>query len=104
MLEAEETVLGFNHAAVGERLARKWYFPEALALAVGNHHHPGGDGLSDVIHLADVLAHALGYGATAQVPPLRDDAWERLALGWERLEQLLPAMDGAAIEAGRFEF
>lgn len=101
--EAEQAVLGFDHAAVGERLARKWHFPEALVLAVGYHHSPGGDWLSDVIHLSDVLAHALGDGATVKVPPLRSDAWERLELGWERLEKLLPTMDDAMREAAHFE-
>ncbi|MCW8918798.1 MAG: HDOD domain-containing protein [Gammaproteobacteria bacterium] len=101
--EAEQAVLGFDHGAIGERLARKWHFPEELALAVGRHHCPGGDRLGDLIHLANVLAHALGYGATDKIPPLQEAAWERLGLGWERLEQLLPELDREAGEAARFE-
>lgn len=105
LLDAEQSVLGFDHAVVGGKLARKWHFPEVLALAVGGHHHPAEERLADLIHLADVLAHALGYGSGVldQVPPLCPSAWERLGLSWERLETLLPTLDREAGEAARFE-
>lgn len=104
LLAAEQTVLGCEHGTVGERLARKWHFPEALVLAVGRHHHPGGDRLGDIVHLADVLAHALGHAAGAQIPPLQPEAWARLGLSWRQLEALLPEMEREAAAAARLEF
>ena len=105
MLETERAVLGLDHGAFGEKLARKWRLPESLAVAMGRHHDPAGDRLCDIVHLADVLAHALDYGGHAQslVPPLQPGAWERLGLSWERLGELLPTIDQDAGEAARFE-
>lgn len=105
LLDAERAVLGRDHGQFGEKLARKWRFPETLAQALGHHHDPAGDRLGDLVHLADVLAHALEYGwrQESRVPPLQAGAWERLGLGWERLATLLPALDRAAGEAAQFE-
>lgn len=108
-LAAERTVLGFGHGTVGGKLAQKWHLPEALVLAIGRHHHPvpaESGHMMDLVHLADVLAHALGYGPEAddRVPPLLPDAWARLGLRWDRLEEMLPMLDRAAGEAARFEF
>lgn len=108
MLETERRQLGFDHAMVGELLARKWHFPAALAQAVGRHHLPDpadSTELADLIHLADVLAHALGYGGhnLDRVPPLAPQAWERLGMDWEQLGELLPALDDEANEAIHFE-
>lgn len=37
-LEDVEAELGFDHAAIGERLARKWKLPEGICEAIGRHH------------------------------------------------------------------
>lgn len=39
-LEEVEAELGFDHAAAGELLARKWKLPEAICEAIGRHHEP----------------------------------------------------------------
>jgi hypothetical protein len=39
-LEEVEAELGFDHAAAGEQLARKWKLPEAICEAIGRHHEP----------------------------------------------------------------
>lgn len=105
LMDAERTVLGTDHGSFGEKLARKWHFPETLAVAIGHHHDPVGDRLGDIVHVADVLAHALEHGwrPRSHVPPLQAGAWERLGLGWPRLEALLPELDRDAAEAARFE-
>jgi putative nucleotidyltransferase with HDIG domain len=94
-LAAERHVLGFDHAQVGGRLATRWHFPPAIAEAVAHHHAPcaapHGTYL-DVVHLADILAHALDLGQDvhAQVPPVDAGAWQRLALDAPTLAALLP--------------
>lgn len=39
-LQAEETILGINHAEVGEAMARHWHFPETITQPIAHHHHP----------------------------------------------------------------
>jgi putative nucleotidyltransferase with HDIG domain len=65
-LEAEQTILGTNHAEVGGRLLERWQFPDNLVRAVCHHHDPMRSkthtALAAGVHLADVLAHMLGHG------------------------------------------
>ena len=62
--EAEESVLGVSHAAIGGWLAERWNFPPALVEAVAKHHSPldakDNPELVGIIHCADVFAHRLG--------------------------------------------
>lgn len=69
--DAEREALGTDHAEVGGTLAEKWHLPPAVDLAIRWHHQPmgytGPNGWScvAVVHVANVMAHALGYGADA---------------------------------------
>lgn len=38
--EAEQAILGFDHAQVGEQLMKAWSLPQSHQLAVANHHTP----------------------------------------------------------------
>jgi HD-like signal output (HDOD) protein len=40
LLEAEEMILGANHATIGRQLAELWSLPEDLGQAIGRHHEP----------------------------------------------------------------
>ena len=57
--EAENEILGFNHTQVGEKLARKWSFPESLCGIIRHHHWPEKAAhhleLAHVVYLADLL-------------------------------------------------
>lgn len=98
-VEAERAVLGFDHAQVGEALAQRWLFPEEITRAVARHHAPAGDdddadtaaSLTDVVHVANVIAHALdlAHEPESLVPPLEGVAWQRLGLATTRLKHLL---------------
>lgn len=37
LIQAEQAILGINHAAIGRMLAEKWNFPPALCDAIGDH-------------------------------------------------------------------
>jgi len=71
LLGAERDLLGVTHPEVGAALADRWQLPTPMCRAVRWHHEPGesGDGnerlLSDLVHLANDLAHLLGFGADA---------------------------------------
>ena len=96
----ERGLLGFDHAQAGELLARRWRFPEAIAQAVARHHTPA-EGqartFADVIHLADVLAHALELGGDGldRVYPIDAGVWRRLGLDGPALDTLLPEIGRA---------
>jgi putative nucleotidyltransferase with HDIG domain len=64
--DLEEEVFGFDHAVVGQLLARKWKFGEDIEEAIGQHHFPEeavvAPKLSHVVSLADAFCHVLGYG------------------------------------------
>ncbi len=68
-MEAEQAVLGTDHTMVGETVAKQWKLPEEIVLVNRWHHHPSqanlGDhqALIDLVHIADGMAHSLGYGA-----------------------------------------
>jgi len=68
IITAEQRLLSFDHAAVGGMLAQHWKLPEAVAWAANWHHAPDlappevDPQLIGLIHVADGLAHALGYG------------------------------------------
>lgn len=64
--DLEEEAFGFDHAAVGQLLARKWKFGEEIEDAIGHHHFPEEarvvPDLCQVIALANSFCHALGLG------------------------------------------
>jgi HD-like signal output (HDOD) protein len=66
-IEAEQAVLGFNHAIVGSTLLRQWKFPEPFA-SVAQHNPPGPDlpaehrALAAHVHAAKYIASSLGPG------------------------------------------
>lgn len=92
----EEQLLGTSHVEVGHQVALHWRFPPAVVQAVALHHtpSPGDDGrasLSDIVHVADAIAHALDLNGDPgeRVPPLDAAAWDRLGLP---TRVLLPAL------------
>ncbi|GAB6043539.1 HDOD domain-containing protein [Endothiovibrio diazotrophicus] len=97
LIAAERAVLGFDHAWLGEQLARRWQLPATMQQAIGRHHRPDDEEPAprvDVVHLANVLSHALELdGSGDPVPPLAAGAWQRLGLGFDTLATLLPEIE-----------
>lgn len=90
--EAERDVLGLDHAVAGEALLRHWHFPEPICAAVLGHHDPEEIGsLADVVHVADIVAHAVAAAehAGGHVPPLAEVAFNRLGLGVVKLKRVM---------------
>ena len=71
--EAEWTVLGFDHAMIGEILVEKWAMPEAYRIAVAYHHKPNElpedkkefQPLLDVVTVSNAICLMLGIGLGA---------------------------------------
>jgi putative nucleotidyltransferase with HDIG domain len=83
----EREVLGIDHVELGAQVAAQWHFPAEVVSAIAGHHAPqavaaGGASLTDIVHLADAMAHALDLaGDPHEVVPAIDAAsWDRLAL------------------------
>lgn len=83
--DAEHTVLGIDHAAVGGLIAGHWQFGVEFQQAIVMHHLPLDDAnnpLLDLVHVADNMAHALDLSQMEDdlVPPLSMGSWTRLGL------------------------
>ncbi|MGB9715376.1 MAG: HDOD domain-containing protein [Thermodesulfovibrionales bacterium] len=95
----EQEITGYDHADVGGLLADKWKLPLSIKEMVKFHHRPA---LSThfptetaVIHLADILAHAMELGSSGErfVPPLDTNAWESVGLTPSLLSSVMKKID-----------
>lgn len=65
-LEAEQQILGFDHATIAFDVCQKWGIPQAIAKAILSHHNPVqalGHDLAVIVHAADAIALMSGVGA-----------------------------------------
>jgi HD-like signal output (HDOD) protein len=98
LTEAEQVVLGFDHARFGGALLGKWNFPSTLVAAVLYHHAPDREeryGEPGIVHIADIITKALGLGSSGQfyVPPVNIQTWEGLRISPEELVPLIRGLD-----------
>lgn len=107
--EAEREVLGFDHAALGAKVADVWNFPPTLVQAIGLHHTPeraqGDRFLTHVTHLANHLA--IEYGAGIEQPelfstPLCEESLKELHLEPDDLETIKGSLHDAYQKASPF--
>ncbi len=93
---AERDALGTDHAEVGELLAEQWGLPQAVGWAARWHHDPNNTpkevdrDLVGLIHLADGLAHSLGYGVDLGElsREVKGDVIDRLGIKTQQLERV----------------
>ena len=69
-LEAERSVLGTDHSAVGSAIAQRWGLPQPLCESIRNHHNPSDSDpelrpLIYAVHLADLMAMLVGGGVSS---------------------------------------
>jgi putative nucleotidyltransferase with HDIG domain len=107
-IEAERSVLGLDHAAVGGALTERWKFAPVIQQAVAGHHSPpetgtrgGKPDLAGLINVADVAAHALDLAGDDNelVPPLNAVTWARMDITWPRFRQGLVEAERRALGA-----
>ncbi len=67
-IQGERSLLGFDHAQVGQLVARKWNFAEEIEEAIGFHHQPESarrlPQLTMIVNLANGMCHNLQIGIT----------------------------------------
>lgn len=108
ILEAELELLGVDHAEVGGWAVGIWGLPEALCEPISCHHDVEKSEAyrieTAVIHLADVLIKAKGFGFTGDhfVPPIQPSAWDILNLDEALLEEITDGLDQKLVEVKQF--
>ena len=90
--EAEETILGFDHAIVGSRLATYWNLPKLIVNAIEYHHRPN---VSEASDLAAVIFVAEGMVKQLPVESLPVEIMNKIKLKPEELEESLPEITEA---------
>lgn len=93
--DAELSVLGIDHSAIGGWLSEEWNLPERLAMPVAYHHNP--DEIAKlkekvyVVHIADSIVRAFGVGSGGDpwVQKISQKAWDYLDMGRLDLSSLM---------------
>jgi len=85
LLDAEHTILGLDHAAIGYALTNHWNFPASVQLAIANHHSSTSQGLptlSIIVMAADAITHALDLSRDKNdlIPHICTGLWKQLGL------------------------
>lgn len=93
--DTEDAILGFNHADVGGRVARKWKLPREIIEAISFHHKPveaeRDIELAAIVHVADAICATvgLGLGIDGLLYPVSKKAMDLLNLKEKDIENLI---------------
>ena len=108
LFEAEDTLMGINHARMGKILADKWSLPLDLEYALVCHHDPqkasDASYLVNIIHLADIIAHDLGCDlfddevCTGEVEQCRME----LKIGTADFDKIVQTVEGSIDKSQEF--
>ncbi|MBK1674184.1 phosphohydrolase [Ectothiorhodospira shaposhnikovii] len=99
LFQAEQEILGVDHAQLGGDLLAAWRLPRAFEEPVRHHHDPSMATHypieTAVVHVADSIANALRLGTSGEryVPPIDDEAWIRISLPESMLKQIIDHTD-----------
>lgn len=105
--QAEERIVGLHHATMGEWLLEQWKLPHQLIDPIAYHHnfHPARDNAdrTAIIHIADILVKAKGYGFSgdSRVPVLDPDAMKHIQLTMDDLKTVMAMLDEEMVKARR---
>jgi putative nucleotidyltransferase with HDIG domain len=100
VLEAEQELLGFDHAEVGGWLAKAWNLPARLVNPIAWHHAPvnakSEQLIAAIVHFSDIMIRGMGYGHgyDVWVPRLDKDAWKILDMTPENFDQIIEMVEG----------
>ncbi len=106
--EAERELLGTDHAEVGGWLAKSWFLPDKLLEPIAFHHEVHKSETHQtktaVVHLADVLIKASGFGFSGEefVPRIQPAAWKKLNMNVQLLEEIVTELEEKLIEVKNF--
>ena len=89
-MDAEMAVFGLQHTDFGHALLEQWELPECVCAAALSHHEPATTGtFVYVVHLADAIAHGLGFSPDLdRFPKLDPRVWAELDLSDRVIERI----------------
>lgn len=95
--EAEQQVIGYDHAEIGGRLLRAWQMPDTLCDAVQFHHEPikSENALMEtcIVHIANAMTGMAERGLDADmemmIEPILEEAWQVTGLDESVIEPVL---------------
>lgn len=109
LAEAEEELLGFDHAHLGARLLEQWFLPARIVGAVRFHHYVDmaeSDHLplAACVHVGQIMTRMLGHGNPGEpyFPRLHRAALKALGLNADHLSGLIEGIDQAIGDARVF--
>ena len=97
--DAEQELLGFDHAAVGANVADRWNLPPALIKVIRFHHNPTQANetmrMVAIVHLADVFCRAIGIGngGDSKIPCINEESWKLFRLNKRTIKRLFSEME-----------
>jgi putative nucleotidyltransferase with HDIG domain len=108
--EAEQRILGTDHATAGAAVATRWHLPPVLTHTIKYHHSPFS--LPDdvdlsirktvaIVHVADALAERfeIGRGVEYDLTLIDNEVWDYLAIDFEICQELV---DEVILEVNEF--
>lgn len=99
LYEVERDRLGFDHGDLGGALLQRWKIPARVAEPVACHHRCLHSGQypreSFILHLGDLISHALEFGSSGEacVPRLDTLTWEQFGLSPNLFPSLVREID-----------
>lgn len=91
LIEAEQSLLGFDHASIGAEMARRWNFPPEIEHASRYWRMPSHEPfepITDIVHVAVLLEN--GLSGDALINHLPEMLRDRMRLDWARIEPAMP--------------
>lgn len=104
-LEAEEEILGVNHAVLGGEIALIWKFPDEILKAIAFHHRPDlladGDTVPWIVYLSNQVCHVMGIGVGTDALAYRavGDVAGRFRLRQRDVEEMMAQLHRSMQEA-----
>ena len=92
---AEREVFTVDHCRVASWLADEWHLPPRLADPITYHHRPdlakSCSDVTNVVHLADILARAMGFGYPGDdtMPKIDESSYQNLAMTTAQIDQVI---------------
>lgn len=107
-MDAENEVLGFNHAMIGSKLAEKWNLPPELVEAIAYHHNPEkaqvNKNITAIVHVADAvcMAMGIGIGIDGMLYPFSEQAMKLIDLNESDIDSVISQLTDAFADQQSF--
>jgi putative nucleotidyltransferase with HDIG domain len=108
MREAEQEIIGTDHAEIGGWLAKSWFLPDKLSEPINCHHDVEASEnhrmKTAVVHIADILIKASGFGDSGDryVPQIQQIAWDSLKLKENIIAEIVEELEDKLVEVRNF--